>query len=80
MVLLSRYHAEIQSETPTSRDLSKDEWISSIRNFVELNCDRELSLAQLAGTCGMSVFSVSFFNRIFRKHIGTTPRAYRNGH
>ncbi|GBF72954.1 hypothetical protein PA598K_01233 [Paenibacillus sp. 598K] len=127
MVLLSRYHAEIQNETPTSRDLSKDEWISSIRNFVELNCDRDLSLAQLASTCGMSVSSftakfkqatghslldykhaaqiaracrmlaegdmkiaaiayeagfrdVSFFNRIFRKHTGMTPRAYRNGH
>lgn len=122
MVLLSRYHAE--NRGPEPKDLTKDDWIASIRNFVELNCDRELSLSQLAGTCGMSVSSftakfkqatglslvdykhaaqitracrllaeddtkiagiaydvgfndISFFNRVFRKHMGMTPKAYR---
>ncbi|MCD9021059.1 AraC family transcriptional regulator [Cohnella silvisoli] len=124
MVLLSRFHGENREESPRPKELTKDDWIASIRSFVEQNCDRELSLTQLARTCGMSVSSftskfkqaaglslldykhaaqirracrlledrdhkiasiayetgfndVSFFNRIFRKHMGMTPKDYR---
>jgi len=124
MVLLSRYHAETRGESPKQKELTKDDWISSIRNFVEHHCDRELSLTQLAHTCGMSISSftakfkqatgqslleykhtaqirracrllearddkiaiiayevgfndISFFNRVFRKHKGMSPKEYR---
>jgi len=124
LVLLSRYHEENRKLLPTSNAPSKDDWMTSIVEFVERHCDQELTLVSLAETCRMSVSSftakfksatgmslvefkhaaqirracqalkqtedkianiamnvgfndISFFNRIFRKYTGCTPREFR---
>jgi AraC-like DNA-binding protein len=123
LVWLSRFYETNRDEQ--AKTVSDEEWMLSIKKFVELHHQQPLSLRQLSRTCGMSVASftakfkettgqsmvdykhsvqirharsllsetsrkildiahevgfndISFFNRVFRKHTGMTPKEYRN--
>lgn len=69
--MLSERHAEPTCFHPETK-LDK----VAIRNaleYIEMNCHRNLSLAELAD---LSSYSYSHFLRIFKKALGLTPHAY----
>lgn len=122
LVLLSRYYTENQGKQHIQ--MSDEETIASITQFLSEHSDQPITLAQLSQLYGMSISSltakfktytgrtlveyrhfaqvqractelhnsnkkisaialdcgfndISHFNRIFKKHVGFTPREYR---
>lgn len=45
--------------------------------FLDRNCDKPLTLEQIAAHCGY--FDTSCFIKNFKELVGTTPKKYRSG-
>lgn len=121
LVCLSRY---LEPGEMTGRSVSDNDWIDSIRHYIENHYRESITLAQASRMCGLSESSftakfkaatgrsmleykhevqlreackllrdtkrkmldialevgfsdVSFFNKLFRKHMGMTPKQYK---
>jgi len=55
------------------RSVSTNERIGRVQTYIELHCGEELTVANLARNANMSV---SNFNRLFTKEVGTSPKNY----
>ncbi|MBQ0051024.1 MAG: helix-turn-helix transcriptional regulator [Treponema sp.] len=55
------------------RSVSTNERIGRIQTYIEIHCGENLTVADLARNANMSV---SNFNRLFSKEVGTSPKNY----
>ena len=55
------------------RSVSTNEIIGRVQTYIELHCGEDLTVSHLAKNANMSV---SNFNRLFTKEVGTSPKNY----
>lgn len=55
------------------RSVSTNERIGRVQNYIELHCGEDLTVSDFARNANMSV---SNFNKIFTKEVGTSPKSY----
>lgn len=58
------------------RSVSTNERIGRVQTYIELHCGEDLTVSNLAMNANMSV---SNFNRLFTKEVGTSPKNYLTG-
>lgn len=63
----------ILGENYDMRSVSSNERIGRIQTYIELHCGEDLTITDLARNANMSV---SNFNKIFTKEVGTSPKNY----
>jgi AraC family transcriptional regulator len=72
-ILLAEQYAVIAPDMFASRGRLPKSRLSKVREYVEANLDRDISLSALASTAAMSPY---YFARLFKQTTGITPHQY----
>ena len=75
---ISNYYLSHQFKEVTGFTLTDYIQMTRVRNVQSLLINTQIPITEAAARCGFSSFSQ--FNRVFRKHIGTSPSEYRKQH